>query len=71
MFIDFTIIIYFSVKQNTFSGITGNVKVDGNGDRDPDYSLWTYQESTGQFEVSMEAQMTSSDADVCIVGNET
>jgi len=40
------------------------VKVDSNGDREPDYWLWDMQKSESKFEVVIEARMTSSDYQV-------
>ncbi|KAG8180773.1 hypothetical protein JTE90_023742 [Oedothorax gibbosus] len=37
--------------NRTFDGITGNVTIDGNGDRDADYSILDMNPDTGDFEV--------------------
>ncbi|XP_043213182.1 atrial natriuretic peptide receptor 1-like, partial [Amphibalanus amphitrite] len=37
--------------NRTFPGITGNVSIDGNGDRQADYSLLDMDPETGNFEV--------------------
>lgn len=37
-----------------FEGITGNVSIDANGDRNADYSLLDLNPETGKFEVSVE-----------------
>ena len=35
------------------------MKVDSNGDREPDYWVWDLQPGGSQFEVVIEARMTS------------
>ncbi|KAJ8303918.1 hypothetical protein KUTeg_017501 [Tegillarca granosa] len=45
--------------SHVFAGITGNVHVDSNGDRDPDYWIWDLKPSGEKFEVVMHARMTS------------
>ena len=45
-------------------GITGNVKVDNNGDREPDYWIWDLVPGENTYNVSLEASLTSSDAKV-------
>lgn len=37
--------------NRTFSGITGNVRIDDNGDRDADYSILDLDPINGKFEV--------------------
>ncbi|ODM94989.1 Atrial natriuretic peptide receptor 1 [Orchesella cincta] len=37
--------------NRTFEGVTGNVTIDANGDRDADYSILDMNPITGQFEV--------------------
>ncbi|XP_065320096.1 receptor-type guanylate cyclase gcy-28-like isoform X1 [Gordionus sp. m RMFG-2023] len=37
--------------NRTFTGITGNVSIDANGDRYTDYSLWDLNPNTGRFQV--------------------
>ena len=44
------------------SGITGNVKVDSNGDREPDYWVFDLEPGADNFSVVIEARM-SSDVD--------
>lgn len=39
------------MKQTLFTGITGLVRIDDNGDRDADYSLLDLDPVTGRFEV--------------------
>ncbi|XP_035825868.1 atrial natriuretic peptide receptor 1 [Aplysia californica] len=39
--------------------ITGNVKVDANGDREPDYWMWDMAPGTDNFSVILEARMTA------------
>ncbi|XP_069136802.1 atrial natriuretic peptide receptor 1-like [Argopecten irradians] len=54
-------LVFNKAKGKTFRGITGNVKVDSNGDREPDYWIWYMTDTQSQFEVVIEAQMTSSE----------
>lgn len=37
--------------NRTFEGVTGNVTIDENGDRDADYSILDMNPDTGKFEV--------------------
>ncbi|XP_060074687.1 atrial natriuretic peptide receptor 1-like [Ylistrum balloti] len=55
-------LIFDKAKGKIFRGITGNVKVDSNGDREPDYWIWDMTDT--RFEVVLEAQMTSSDIQI-------
>jgi len=41
-------------------GVTGNVTIDENGDRDADYSILDMNPDTGQFEVSMLSALIKS-----------
>ncbi|XP_021355840.1 atrial natriuretic peptide receptor 1-like [Mizuhopecten yessoensis] len=54
-------LVFNKAKGKTFRGITGNVQVDSNGDREPDYWIWDMTDSGSRFEVVLEAQMTSSE----------
>ena len=45
-------------------GITGNVKVDNNGDREPDYWIWDLAPAESSFKVALEARLTSSESKV-------
>ena len=45
-------------------GVTGTVKLDGNGDRLPDYWVWKVPKDQHAFKVTMEARMTSDDPQV-------
>ncbi|XP_055956148.1 atrial natriuretic peptide receptor 1-like [Patella vulgata] len=47
-------------RNKTFRGVTGNVKLDLNGDREPDYWVWHLEPDAEKFAVVMEARMTSS-----------
>jgi hypothetical protein len=47
-------------------GMTGNVKVDDNGDREPDYWVWDLVPGATEFHVSMEISLTSADSEVSI-----
>ena len=44
--------------------MTGTVKLDGNGDRLPDYWVWKVPRDQHAFNVTMEARMTSDDPKV-------
>ena len=46
------------------AGITGNVKVDNNGDREPDYWIWDLLPGEYAYKVALEASLTSSDSKV-------
>lgn len=48
----------------TFTGITGNVQLDSNGDREPDYWVWDLKPSGDKFEVVIDARMTSQTIEV-------
>uniref|UniRef100_A0A8V5GN00 Guanylate cyclase n=1 Tax=Melopsittacus undulatus TaxID=13146 RepID=A0A8V5GN00_MELUD len=43
--------------NRTFYGVTGFLKIDENGDRESDYSLWDMDPELGDFQVSPELQM--------------
>ena len=44
----------------SISGITGNVSIDENGDRNADYSLLDMDPETGKFEVKKNANFLFS-----------
>ncbi|XP_060573231.1 receptor-type guanylate cyclase gcy-28-like [Ruditapes philippinarum] len=50
-------------KGKTFRGMTGNVKVDDNGDREPDYWVWDLVPGATEFHVAMEISLTSVDSE--------
>ncbi|XP_076466014.1 atrial natriuretic peptide receptor 1-like [Babylonia areolata] len=52
-------LLFNKATSRTFRGVTGNVKLDGNGDRLPDYWLWRMSRDDDVFSVAMEARMTS------------
>ncbi|XP_033750419.1 LOW QUALITY PROTEIN: atrial natriuretic peptide receptor 1-like [Pecten maximus] len=54
-------LVFNKAKGKAFKGITGNVKVDSNGDREPDYWIWYMTDTASRFEVVLEAEMTSSE----------
>ena len=41
------------IMVTIISGITGNVSIDDNGDRNADYSLLDMDPDTGEFEVTI------------------
>lgn len=41
-------------------GMTGTVKVDNNGDREPDYWVWDLAPQGQKFSVAMEIKLTSA-----------
>uniref|UniRef100_A0A8D2J1K1 Guanylate cyclase n=1 Tax=Varanus komodoensis TaxID=61221 RepID=A0A8D2J1K1_VARKO len=40
------------MQNRTFYGVTGMLKIDHNGDRETDYSLWDMDPASGEFQVS-------------------
>ena len=44
---------FLYIMVTMISGITGNVSIDDNGDRNADYSLLDMDPDTGEFEVSI------------------
>ncbi|KAL8597813.1 hypothetical protein ACOMHN_004928 [Nucella lapillus] len=52
-------LLFRKATSRTFRGVTGNVKLDGNGDRLPDYWLWRMSRDQDVFSVAIEARMTS------------
>lgn len=40
------------------TGITGNVQLDNNGDRNPDYWVWDLAPGEDTFKVALEVRMT-------------
>ncbi|KAM6435639.1 atrial natriuretic peptide receptor 1 isoform 1-T1 [Liasis olivaceus] len=43
--------ITLQMRNRTFYGITGPLRIDQNGDRETDYSLWDLDPARGEFEV--------------------
>ena len=41
--------------------MTGNVKVDNNGDREPDYWVWDLVPGAEEFHVALEISLTSTE----------
>ena len=58
------IIDLFKLFIYQIAGITGNVKVDNNGDREPDYWIWDLLPGEYAYKVALEASLTSSDSKV-------
>ncbi|XP_061462231.1 atrial natriuretic peptide receptor 1 [Rhineura floridana] len=44
-------LITHQMRNRTFYGVTGVVKIDQNGDRETDYSLWDMNPAKGEFEI--------------------
>eukprot|EP00106_Octopus_bimaculoides_P019021 XP_014786463.1 PREDICTED: atrial natriuretic peptide receptor 1-like [Octopus bimaculoides] len=52
-------LMFHTAITKQFKGITGNVKLDENADREPDYALWSYKADPNRFEKVIEIYMTS------------
>ncbi|CAC5377896.1 ANPRA [Mytilus coruscus] len=52
-------LMFEKAKGKSFRGVTGNVQLDDNGDREPDYWIWGLKSDSAKYEVVMEAKMTS------------
>nr|KAG5697776.1 hypothetical protein BaRGS_026733 [Batillaria attramentaria] len=53
-------LLFNKATGRTFKGVTGNVKLDSNGDRLPDYWVWSMAAGEDVFSHGMEARMTSN-----------
>ncbi|KAL4227619.1 Nitrogen permease reactivator protein [Mactra antiquata] len=56
-------LIFEKAKGKTFRGMTGNVKVDSNGDREPDYWVWDLIPGESEFQVAMEISLTTNNVE--------
>ncbi|KAL5004738.1 hypothetical protein ScPMuIL_018194 [Solemya velum] len=52
--------MFQKAKGKHFRGLTGNVQLDSNGDRDPDYWIWSTAPDEDVFRVTLEVRVTAA-----------
>ena len=52
-----------------YTGVSGDVSIDNNGDRDPDYSIWHIPSNRDKFVVWAQVRMTATVGQVFNIKN--